>query len=159
MALTKLAGAFLARPTLFIVGAIAAAVTLACITAVALYEMRLDAFARARDAADNLSLILQRDIERNIEVYELSIQAAIDGVNDPAILRLPPQIRQRVLFDRSTNAKDMGSLLVTNSAGDVVIDSQSAPPESSILVTGTTSGFNSSRPMSGFSSANHSHRN
>nr|WP_230625813.1 sensor domain-containing diguanylate cyclase [Cupriavidus necator] len=102
--------------------------TLACITAIALYQMRLDAFARARDAADNLSLILQRDIERNIEVYELSIQAVIDGVNDPATLRLPSPIRQRVLFDRSTNAQDMGSLLVTNTAGEVVIDSRSVPP-------------------------------
>ncbi|KJK21396.1 diguanylate cyclase [Burkholderiaceae bacterium 16] len=128
MALTKFAGAFLARPTLFIAGALAAAATLACITAIALYQMRLDAFARARDAAENLSLILQRDIERNIEVYELSIQAVIDGVNDPATLRLPSQIRQRVLFDRSTNAQDMGSLLVTNTAGEVVIDSRSVPP-------------------------------
>ncbi|WP_042876001.1 sensor domain-containing diguanylate cyclase [Cupriavidus necator] len=128
MALMKFAGAFLARPTLFIVGALAAAVTLACITAVSLYQMRLDALARARDAADNLSLILQRDIERNIEVYELSIQAVIDGVNDPGTLRLPSQIRQRVLFDRSTNAQDMGSLLVTNTAGEIVIDSHSGPP-------------------------------
>lgn len=128
MALTKFAGAFLARPTLFIVGALVAAATLACITVTALYQMRLDAFARARDSAENLSLILQRDIERNIEVYELSMEAVIDGVNDADILRLPPQIRQRVLFDRSTNAQDMGSLLVTNTAGEVIIDSRSVPP-------------------------------
>jgi len=72
MGLTKFAGAFLARPTLFIMWALATAVTLACVTATALYQMRLDAFARARDAADNLSLILQRDIERNLEVYEVA---------------------------------------------------------------------------------------
>lgn len=128
MALTKFAGAFLTRPTLFIVGAVAAAIALASIIAIALYQMHLDAFARARDAADNLSLILQRDIERNIEVYELSLEAVIDGVRDQAVLRLPPTIRQRALFDRLTDAKDMGSLLVTNSAGDVVIDSRSVPP-------------------------------
>ncbi|SOZ17521.1 hypothetical protein CBM2598_U10087 [Cupriavidus taiwanensis] len=88
-------------------------------------------FARdvvTKGAGRNLSLILQRDIERNIEVYELSMQAVIDGVSGPAILRLPPEIRQRVLFDRSTNAQDMGSLLVTNSGGDVVVDSRSVPP-------------------------------
>jgi len=127
MGLTKFAGAFLARPTLFIMWALATAVTLACVTATALYQMRLDAFARARDAADNLSLILQRDIERNLEVYELSIQAVVNGVNDSATLGLPAQLRQRVLFDRSTSAQDMGSLLVTNTAGDVVIDSRSVP--------------------------------
>ncbi|CAG2151592.1 hypothetical protein LMG26411_03993 [Cupriavidus numazuensis] len=128
MGITRLAAACLARPSLFIVGATAAAVAMACVAAVALYEMRQDAFARARDSAENLSLILQRDIERNIEVYELSLEAAIDGVKEPAILHLPPAIRQRVLFDRSTNAQDIGSLFVTNAVGDVVFESRFATP-------------------------------
>jgi len=93
-----------------------------------LYEMRLDAMARARDSADNVSLILQRDIARNLEVYDLSMQAVIDGMQDPTILALPPHIRQLVLFDRSTNAQDLGSLLVSDAAGDVIIDSRSVPP-------------------------------
>lgn len=33
-----------------------------------------------------------------------------------------------MLFDRSTNAQDLGSLLVTDAAGDVIIDSRSVPP-------------------------------
>ncbi|WP_274617339.1 PDC sensor domain-containing protein, partial [Ralstonia solanacearum] len=100
----------------------------ATLTVLSLYEMRMDALARARDSADNVSLILQRDIARNLEVYELSMQAVIDGVRDPAILALPPNIRQLVLFDRSTNAQDLGSLLVTDADGNVVIDSRSVPP-------------------------------
>jgi diguanylate cyclase (GGDEF)-like protein len=61
-------------------------------------------------------------------VYDLSMQAVIDGMQDPTILALPPHIRQLVLFDRSTNAQDLGSLLVSDAAGDVIIDSRSVPP-------------------------------
>ncbi len=105
----------------------------AAIVAFALYEMRLDALARARDIADNLSLILQKDIERNLEIYELSMEAVIDGVKDPDVIGLPPKVRQLVLFDRSSNAKDMGSLLVTDAAGNIVIDSRSVPPRKNNL--------------------------
>jgi len=128
MPLQRATGALLRRPSLLIIGASALSLVLAALTALSLWEMRSDALARARDAADNLALILQRDIARNIEVYDLSLQAANDGVRDPAMLALPPAVRQLVLFDRSTNAQDLGSLLVTDKAGDVVIDSHSVPP-------------------------------
>ena len=128
MPLQRATGALLRRPSLLIIGASALSLVLAALTALSLWEMRSDALARARDAADNLALILQRDIARNIEVYDLSLQAVIDGVRAPAMLALPPAVRQLVLFDRSTNAQDLGSLLVTDKAGDVVIDSHSVPP-------------------------------
>ncbi|MCO5399338.1 sensor domain-containing diguanylate cyclase [Ralstonia soli] len=128
MPLQRAASAFLRRPSLLIVGASALSLLLAALTALSLWEMRTDALARARDSADNLSLILQRDIARNIEVYDLSLQAVIDGMQEPEVVALPPAIRQLVLFDRSTNAQDLGTLLVTNKTGDVVIDSRSVPP-------------------------------
>lgn len=90
--------------------------------------MRQDALGRAQEGAANLSLILERDIARNLEIYELSMHSVIDGVKDPEILRLPPAIRQLVLFDRSTTATDMGSLLVTDEQGHLVLDSRSTPP-------------------------------
>ncbi len=133
MTLAKLASAFLARPVLFIIAGVAAAITVAGVVAFALYEMRVDALERARDTADNLSLILQKDIERNLEIYELSMEAVVDGVKDPDVLRLPPKVQQQILFDRSSNAKDMGSLLVTDAAGDIVLDSRSVPPRKNNL--------------------------
>ncbi|MGT2431255.1 PDC sensor domain-containing protein [Cupriavidus basilensis] len=92
------------------------AAAIAAVGAGALHEMRQDAYARAQEGAANLSLILEHDIARNLEIYELSMHSVIDGVKDPEILRLPPAIRQLVLFDRSTTATDMGSLLVTDEA-------------------------------------------
>ena len=127
MPMTRFAGALLVRPALLIVAGVTVALTVASLIAIVLYEMRQDALARARDEVENLSLVLKRDIERNLEIYELSMQAATDGVRKPNILGLPSDIRQLVLFDRSSNAQDLGSLLVTNAAGDVVIDSRAVP--------------------------------
>lgn len=114
-------------PNLFVASSISLAVAIAAIGAGALLEMRQDAFARAQEASSNLSLILERDIARNLEIFELSMHAVIDGVKDPEILRLPPAIRQLVLFDRSTNATDLGSMLATDEKGNLVLDSRSTP--------------------------------
>lgn len=128
MPLQRATAALLRPPPLLIAGASVLSLVVTGLTALSLWEMRVDALARARDSADNLALILQRDIARNIEVYDLSLQAVIDTVHDPVISALPANVRQLVLFDRSTNAQDMGSLLVTNAAGDVVVDSRAVPP-------------------------------
>ncbi|MGO4810901.1 diguanylate cyclase [Cupriavidus sp. 2MCAB6] len=113
---------------LFVASSFVLAVAIAAVGAGALHEMRQDAYARAQEGAANLSLILEHDIARNLEIYELSMHSVIDGVKDPEILRLPPAIRQLVLFDRSTTATDMGSLLVTDEQGHLVLDSRSIPP-------------------------------
>ena len=127
MPLQRASGALLRNPPLLIVGASVLSLLLAALTALSLWEMRTDAMDRARDAANNLALILQRDIARNIELYDLSLQAVTDGMQDPNIVALPPQIRQFVLFDRSTTARDVGSLLVVDNKGDVIVDSRSVP--------------------------------
>lgn len=120
--------------------------------------MRQDALARAQEGAANLSLILERDISRNLEIYELSMYAVIDGVKDTKILRLSPAIRQLVLFDRFTTATDVGTLLVTDEQGNLVLDSRSTPPVPSISLTAITSRYTAIRPPSGCISASHSSR-
>jgi diguanylate cyclase (GGDEF)-like protein len=90
--------------------------------------MRDDALKRAQEAATNVSLLVERDTARNLEVYDLSLQAVIEGLEHPGVRDLPPDLRRMVLFDRSATAKDMGSLLVLDEAGNVMIDSKSESP-------------------------------
>lgn len=123
----RLANALFSRPPLFIASAVLIAAIICTLTAFVLYEMRSDAMLRAREFSENISLILERDIARNVEVYDLSMQAVIDGVKAPDVMALPSAIRQLVLFDRSSNARDLGALLVTDTTGRVVIDSRSVP--------------------------------
>ncbi|ATF33512.1 GGDEF domain-containing protein [Burkholderia thailandensis] len=88
-----------------------------------LYESRNDAYLHAVENAHNLVLLLERDIARNIELYDLSLQAVVDGVNDPRIMALDPAIRSKVLFDRAATGKYLGTIYVMNERGDVVLDS------------------------------------
>lgn len=141
------------RPVLFVTAGVAIAAATALVVAASLYEMRVDAFARARDTSENLCVILQRDIERNFEVYELLIQNVADNANRPDVLHLPPELRQRVLFNEQMNAQDMGAILVTDANGQVVIDSRAMPPLPLISAIATTFKFNSSRPGQGSTSA------
>lgn len=124
----RLLAAFFARPQLIVWAAVGLVLVMAGVTAVGLYQMRADALARARDAAENVSLILERDIERNIELYELSMQSVVKGVGEPEVMSLPPQIRQRMLFDNALRAQDLGSILAVNANGDVFLDSVVYPP-------------------------------
>ncbi|MDR8036265.1 diguanylate cyclase, partial [Burkholderia cenocepacia] len=84
------------------------ALILLLLCAIVLYEGRIDARDRSRSMQQNLALMAAWDIERNIEIYSLSLQAVVDGANDPEVARLPMPLRRQVLFDRSTTAKYLG---------------------------------------------------
>jgi diguanylate cyclase (GGDEF)-like protein len=96
--------------------------------ALVLYQGRVDALDRARDTSRNLALLAERDIERNFELYELSLQAVVEGVQRDDVISLSPRLRNDVLFDRAATARDLGSILVLDETGKIVIDSGSVPP-------------------------------
>jgi diguanylate cyclase (GGDEF)-like protein len=98
--------------------------------ALVLYQGRVDALERARDTSRNLAMLAERDIERNFELYELSLQAVVEGVEREDVMSLPPQLRNDVLFDRAATARDLGSILVLDENGKIVIDSGSLVPRS-----------------------------
>lgn len=117
----------LTYPGLIVLISLVLATAITVLGGYALVEMRHDALDRAGDSASNLAMTLEHDIARNLEIYEASMQAVVSGVADPEILTLPAHIRQLVLFDRSATASHMGSLLVTDVKGNVVLDSRASP--------------------------------
>jgi diguanylate cyclase (GGDEF)-like protein len=116
------------RPYLVLVVAIVLSAFVTLISAWVMSEMRHDALATARAASYNMALLFERDTARNLEVYDLSLQAVIDAIQDPRLAALPADIRQNVLFDRSATARNLGVILVTDAAGNVVYDSRFIPP-------------------------------
>ncbi|MFP3563913.1 diguanylate cyclase [Paraburkholderia sp. SIMBA_030] len=116
------------RPNIMIAISIVLASAILAIAVWVLAQMRDDALRRAQDSVFNVSLLVERDVSRNLEIYDLSLRAVLAGLKQPGVLSLPPEIRQMVLFDGSATAKDIGSILVTNEAGDIVYDSQASPP-------------------------------
>ncbi|WP_232478123.1 sensor domain-containing diguanylate cyclase [Caballeronia calidae] len=95
-----------------------------------LYQSRQDARDRARDALRDLALIAERDIERNLELYDLSLQAVVDGLQDRDVMALTPRLRRELLFDRAASARFLGAFLVLDESGNVVLDSASDLPRS-----------------------------
>jgi diguanylate cyclase (GGDEF)-like protein len=99
------------------------AVVMMGLCCVVLYQSRQDALEHTRDTLRDIAVIAQRDIERNLELYELSLQAVVDGLQEADVMALPPHMRREVLFDRAASAKYLGSMLVMDALGNVVMDS------------------------------------
>ncbi len=92
------------------------------------WDARQDAWKHAIQSATNLVSALEHDIERNIEIYDLSIQAVMEGMQLPEIWSMSAEVRGLILFDRAASAKDLGSILVLDELGHVIIDSRSPIP-------------------------------
>ena len=93
-----------------------------------LFELRQDAWDKAEQTSKNLVQVLERDIARNVEMYDLSIQAAVDNLRTPGLAEVTPELRQLILFDRAATARDMGVMIVIDEHGGVVADIDAVPP-------------------------------
>ncbi len=98
------------------------------LTLLTLAAGRDDALDHARDTSAGVLAILSSDIQRNVEMADLSLQAVAAGFRDPAVMKLAPAIRRRVLFDRSTNARYVSAVSALNAHGDVVEYGSGKPP-------------------------------
>jgi diguanylate cyclase (GGDEF)-like protein len=88
-------------------------------------------YARAARAAENVIATIDADITRNFELYDLSLQGVVEGLNLSKIWQVSPAIRQQFLFDRAATAKYLGSIFVLDRDGNLILDSrtQQPPPE------------------------------
>ena len=82
----------------------------------------------ARVNAYNVVSAIGADISRNIETYDLSLQAVIEGLDVPNLYTLPLETRQMILFDRAATAHGLGSILVLDETGTVTLDSRTPNP-------------------------------
>lgn len=97
------------------------------LSAIMLLDLRRDAWEKAEQTSKNLLQVIERDIARNIEIIDLSLQAVVDNIKAPGVAEISPALRQLVLFDRATTARDMGVMLVLDENGDSILDSNAVP--------------------------------
>ncbi len=98
------------------------------IVSVTLVTSRIDAYDRAEQNARNLTLVLERDIRRSVDLYDLSLRAVAEGVANPRVMTLPADLRDQVLFDRSATAPHLGTIVVRDLSGNVLVDSGTVEP-------------------------------
>jgi diguanylate cyclase (GGDEF)-like protein len=112
------------RPHRLILGSIVLAVLILSSFFVVLMEGREDAKKNAVDTSRNVALVLERDITRNFELFDLSLQALRNNVLDPNVMKLDSRVRDSILFDRAAlSARHMGAMLFVDASGAVQIDS------------------------------------
>lgn len=99
------------------------------LVAVVLAGMRRTDFENARQSATNIVSTLAADIERNFELFDLSIQAVIENLKHPSVETASKDVRQLILFDRAAMAKHLGRIHVLNQNGMVIFDSREIDPE------------------------------
>lgn len=101
------------------------AVIMLTLLGVMLLQERQASVERAVENAENLELVVERDIVRTAELFDLSLQAVADGVQDASVMQLAEPYRSQLLFDRSATAgRNMGELLYVNAQGGVEINSK-----------------------------------
>jgi diguanylate cyclase (GGDEF)-like protein len=92
------------------------------------YESYSNEWASVSLFVNNVNSLLEQAIARDIDLYDLSLKSTVAGYANPDTMALPPAIRQHVLFDQSTDASGLGSVLVLDAEGTVVADSRSEVP-------------------------------
>ncbi|SAK55159.1 diguanylate cyclase [Caballeronia fortuita] len=98
------------------------ALSMAVLSFAALWQGRAQALQNAHHAAANLVATLSADIARNVESSDLSLRTIARGVENPAVMALPPDLRKLVLFDGATGMSSVGGAFVMNREGRIVVE-------------------------------------
>jgi diguanylate cyclase (GGDEF)-like protein len=114
---------------LLIISSVATVIGFSAICTNVMLDMRRGEEALARQMLENLASGVDSDINRNIELYDLSLRAAASNMTLPEIKDLSKPILHLLLFDRAATAKHFGALQVFDPAGRLTIDSSTLDPE------------------------------
>lgn len=124
----RVATSFLKTPALFIFSGIAITLATTSVMVTSLYQMRQDAMSQARTATTNLANSLEKETERNLDVFQLAMREVATSMKTPALQRLPMDVRELVAFGTIGDAKELGTLYATDAVGNLTLDSRSAVP-------------------------------
>lgn len=105
-------------------------VVIAILSIVTFLLIREHAIARqaATRAATNIVQLIDADVLRNVELYDLSLQGLVAAAKRDDLSDVSPTVRHLALFDRAIAAPYKGEILLLDRRGDVIADSASVEP-------------------------------
>ena len=113
---------------LLIAGGLAAVLAILAIVSSMLVREHNDARASAARAAANIVQLIDADVARNAELYDISLSGMILAWQRSDLMSISPELRQMVLFDRSIIAPYKGDMLLLDQQGNILADSTSVTP-------------------------------
>jgi diguanylate cyclase (GGDEF)-like protein len=109
-------------------GSLLAVLAILAIVASLLVREYGNATEAAVRSANNVVQLIDADVQRNADLYDISLRGMIDAWQTPEVMAISPALRRQVLFDRSTAAPYKGDLVMLDENGAIVADSTSVNP-------------------------------
>jgi diguanylate cyclase (GGDEF)-like protein len=113
---------------LLIASSVLTVIGFSAICASVMLDMRRGEEELARQTLENLASGIDADINRNIELYDLSLRAVASSLVLPEIKDVSREIRHLILFDHAATAKHFGAIQVFDATGKLIIDASSLDP-------------------------------
>src|ERR1700754_2657695 len=113
---------------LLIVSSVATVIGFSAICAGGMVDMRRGEEELARQTLENLASGIDADINRNVELYDLSLRAVASNVVMPELKDVSKTIRHMILFDHAATAKHFGAIQVFDAEGRLTIDASTLDP-------------------------------
>ena len=118
-----------ARPELLLILGSGLTVTLIVIIVAALLTREhASTVQAAQRATTNITQLINADVLRNVELYDLALQGLITATTRKDLPQASPDIRHMVQFDQSTAAPFKGEVLLLDADGTVIADSSTLWP-------------------------------
>src|SRR6516164_3853303 len=113
---------------LLIASSIATVIGFSAVCASVTLDMRRGEVELAKQSLDNLASGVDADINRNIELYDLSLRAVASNMVIPEIKAVPRSVRHLILFDHAATAKHFGAIQVFDTEGKLTADASTLDP-------------------------------
>jgi diguanylate cyclase (GGDEF)-like protein/PAS domain S-box-containing protein len=108
---------------------LAIALTIIAMAGALILSIRANNWHAAEQSEHDVVTLVSHDIQRNFQLYGLSLQEVVDDLKTPGLLELEPTLVHKLLFDRSSTGEYLGSIQVVDEHGNVFIDSRHTIPE------------------------------
>ncbi len=113
---------------LLIVSSVVTVIGFSAICANVMLDMRRGEEELAKQTLENLASGIDADINRNIELYDLSLRAVTSGMVMPEIMDASKPIRHLILFDHAATAQHFGAIQVFDTEGQLTFDASTLDP-------------------------------
>lgn len=115
------------QANLILLGSFLLSAAVMAIVTATLWQGRLDAQANAARTSENLVQVVTSDIGRNFEIFDLILQDIVDDLGDEAVDSTAAS-RHRFLSRAAAASDKIGSVLLLDAEGNIVVDSASPEP-------------------------------
>ncbi len=115
---------------LLIVSSVVTVIGFSAICASVMLDMRHGEEELARQTLENLASGINADINRNVELCDLSLRAVASGMMLPEIRDVSKSVRQLILFDHAATTNHFGAVQVFDAEGRLTIDAATPDPVS-----------------------------